>query len=199
MLHRFPDSIFCGILQFCLVNSVADHEHVVDSDTDKEERHQVVDAGRFSTQEEHQTETRGVSNTDTDKTNERDHETTMHRTERTKHQNRVNCDQNDSNLEDGEIILDVISKSLSNSLDRKQTDINVLGVFIPFFCLIHEQLFPNLVESLIYVFVARISNKERPACGLCFGELSNYARFFILLDLFRHGLSQEVFSKQFDV
>ena len=56
MLHGFTDAVLRRVLQSGLVNCIADHEHIINTDTDQQEGHQVVNTGSLAAHQEHETE-----------------------------------------------------------------------------------------------------------------------------------------------
>lgn len=54
MLHGFLYTLMRVRLEVSLVDSVADDKHVIDTDTDKKERHKVVNTGSLTSKEESQ-------------------------------------------------------------------------------------------------------------------------------------------------
>lgn len=61
------DSDVVRFLQVRLINSVAQNEHVIDADTDQQERHELMHTSSLATADVHETKARSVGEEDTEK------------------------------------------------------------------------------------------------------------------------------------
>lgn len=81
MFHRLFDSIMRIGFQISLVNSVTDDEHIIYTDSNEQERHQVVYTCNLSTEQVANTKTGGIGKTNTEKAHERKDESAVHAAE----------------------------------------------------------------------------------------------------------------------
>jgi len=72
MFYGFADAFFGGCLHVSLVDSVADNEHVVDTDSNEQEGHEVMHSSSLATKEEANSEARSVGQANADETHEGD-------------------------------------------------------------------------------------------------------------------------------
>ena len=66
MLHGFYNSIVRLSTQGSLVNRVADYKHVIDTDSNKQERHQTVYTSCLASQSEADAKARSIGKTNTE-------------------------------------------------------------------------------------------------------------------------------------
>lgn len=70
MRDGFADAFLGRCLQVCLIDCVANDEHIINTDSNQQERHQVVHSGSLSTKEEAEAEAGSVRQADTQKSHE---------------------------------------------------------------------------------------------------------------------------------
>ena len=115
MLHGLSDSLRCWCFQISLVDRVTDDEHVICTDADQEELHELMHACGLATEVETKTKTGKVSKNDAQEAHQGNDETAVHCADRSKNDDCVDGDKNDGNRKHTDVILEIRGEGISDA------------------------------------------------------------------------------------
>ena len=131
MAECLDDAIAGRVLVLGLIDGVAHDEHVIGADADKEERHQLVDAGRLATAQVHEAEARNVSEGNTDQTSQAHDTAAVRRAERSQKEEQVDDDKDDGAENQAKVIVDVFHNGLEETIDSLQMNVCSPDIHLP--------------------------------------------------------------------
>ena len=156
MAKRVGYALHRCLLDICLVNRVAQDKHVVSTDTNKHKRHQLVDTSGLASEQVQQAETGSVRKQNRKDAYESYNTTAVHRTERSKEEERVDDDKQDGSDDQSEVMVYIEYHSLDQTLNSEQMELVVADFAIPepvTECLL-QFLLPAQVRFIVDVRIA---------------------------------------------
>ena len=101
------DSRVGGLLHVSLINSVAQNKHVIDTNTNQQEGHELMHASGLATAHVHETEAGSEGEQDAKESNEGNDATAVHGAEVTEHAAGVDADAEDGELDEREVLINI--------------------------------------------------------------------------------------------
>ncbi len=120
MTQGHPNALTRRLCIGDLIYGVAHDEHVIDTDANKEEGHQLVNTCTSHSDHVHETEAGSVRKQNADDTCKGHPDATVNCAKRSKHEEGVDADQKDGRGDQREIIVDVLNDGLEKSKHGKQ-------------------------------------------------------------------------------
>lgn len=128
MFQRLFDPNLIRVVHRCLIESVAKDEHVVDSDTEEQERDQVVDVCHLETLDEADAEAGQVAQENAADTNGCQGHATMDWTASSEKEDRVYEDESDCELNVDQVADKVTLEGLKDATVRHHEEVDVLRI-----------------------------------------------------------------------
>ena len=121
-----PKSLFntflAVVFEVSLVDGVAEDKHVVDTDADQQEGHELVHTGRLTTEVVADAEAGSVGKTHSKETDGWHDATAVNWAKVSQEEHSVGRDKNDGEEDQLEVKLDVFSNGLAEALDREEVE-----------------------------------------------------------------------------